>query len=75
MPWSFVLVGPLKTYTLKFSTKEEKTHWMTTIRTAVNKCLTAENAPDELRRYGAYKFPKSGGEYDGWWKYGRVRRL
>eukprot|EP01094_Clydonella_sp_ATCC50884_P004751 TRINITY_DN1376_c0_g1_i1.p2 TRINITY_DN1376_c0_g1~~TRINITY_DN1376_c0_g1_i1.p2 ORF type:complete len:756 (-),score=308.87 TRINITY_DN1376_c0_g1_i1:484-2697(-) len=72
MPWSFVLVGPLKTYTLKFITKEEKIHWMNTIRTAVKKNLTAENAPDEQRRYGAYTFPKSGGSYDGWWKFGRI---
>jgi len=49
-PWSFVLVGPLKTYTLKFATKEEKMQWINVIRVAVKKALTAENAPGTVVR-------------------------
>ena len=41
--------------------------------------LNEDIAPDDVLRYGHYKFPtkqggqKGGGEYEGWWKFGRVR--
>ncbi len=72
MPYSFILVGPRKTYTVRFVTVDEKVKWMNTIKSAVSKVLNDENAPDDHHRYGHYKFPKEEGEYEGWWKFGRV---
>jgi len=72
MPYSFILVGPRKTYTVRFVTVDEKVKWMNTIKSAVSKVLNDENAPDDHHRYGHYKFPKEEGEYEGWWKFGRI---
>jgi len=73
MPHSFRLVGPRKSYTLRFADYGEKNGWVTKIRDTVKKQLTDEIAPDESQRFGSYKFPdKHGPEYEGWWNFGQI---
>lgn len=73
MPHSFLLVGPRKTYHVRFADEAEKREWMGKISSTVKKVLNEENAPDDVHRHGSYVFPdKQGGEYDGWWKFGRI---
>jgi len=71
-PHSFQLVGPRKTYILKFAELAEKKKWWTDIVEARKSNLNEEIAPDEVRRKGRYDFPKEGGMYDGWWSFGRI---
>jgi hypothetical protein len=73
MPYTFLLVGPRQTFTLKFGDKHERDQWMNKIRNTVTAILTEENAPEDLVRYGAYEFPeKERGSYRGFWKFGRI---
>eukprot|EP01094_Clydonella_sp_ATCC50884_P006730 TRINITY_DN1593_c0_g2_i1.p1 TRINITY_DN1593_c0_g2~~TRINITY_DN1593_c0_g2_i1.p1 ORF type:complete len:856 (+),score=264.35 TRINITY_DN1593_c0_g2_i1:254-2569(+) len=72
MPYAFYLIGPRKSYVLKFPTLAEKHQWMDAMKSAIKKVLNEDNAPDETRRLGSYKFPKEGGEYTGWWDKGRI---
>ena len=72
-----MLVGPRKSYTLHFPEgvdgQQEKQLWVTKITDTVSKVLNEENAPDEVNRFGQYKFPdKQGGEYEGWWRFGKI---
>ena len=39
------MIGPMKTYTLKFSTEAEKRKWLAVIREAIDDQLTEDNAP------------------------------
>lgn len=73
MPHTFMLVGPRKSYTLRFSDVLEKREWYNKIKETVNKQLNEEIAPDDVKRFGTYKFPdKHGPEYEGWWNTGRI---
>jgi len=73
MPHQFKLLGPRKTYTLRFADVSEKNNWLRKIKTTADKQLTSEIAPDDAHRFGVYKFPdKHGSEYSGWWMYGRI---
>ena len=73
MPHSLKLIGPRKTYTLRFETESEKKEWINKIQSCVSKVLNESNAPDEENRFGHYKFPeKFGAEYEGWWKVGKI---
>merc|ERR1712137_74407 len=73
MPHSFVLVGPRKSYTLRFADVNEKRTCYTKIKETVDKTLTEEIAPDDVRRYGTFKFAdKHGPVYEGWWNMGRI---
>ena len=74
-PYSFLLVGPRTTYTLRFPDPTDKGKWMKVISDAIASCLTEENSPDAKRmcRYGTYEFPdKDRGSYTGWWKFGKI---
>ena len=75
MPYSFLLVGPRTTHTLRFPDPTEKKKWMKVFEDAIASCLTEENAPDakQMCRYGTYEFPdKDRGTYQGWWKFGKI---
>merc|ERR1712000_47177 len=73
MPYTFMLVGPRKSYTLRFAESSEKREWLQKIKDTVDKQLNTEIAPDDVRRFGTYKFPdKHGPEYEGWWNTGRI---
>jgi len=73
MPFVFNLIGPQKTFTLRFSDVNEKNHWLEQITTAVEKQLSYDTAPSYANRYGAYKFPdKHSSEYIGWWMNGHL---
>lgn len=72
MPYSFMLVGPGKVYTARFADITEKRSWYKRIEEAVAQVLTEENAPDDVHRYSHYRFPNGGGDYEGWWRFGRI---
>jgi len=71
-PHSFVLIGPLKQYLLRFASLQDKHTWMGNFNSAIKKVINDEIAPDENRRYGCYRFPKEEGEYAGWWLRGKI---
>ena len=66
-----MLVGPQKVYHLKFPDVSDKNLWLKRFRDSINKAIEGKNQTDTVR-YGKYKFPRGGGEYEGWWKFGRI---
>jgi hypothetical protein len=76
MPHSFVLIGPRKSYTLRFADMASKMTWFNKIKETVAKTLTEEIAPDDACRYGVFRFDeKHGPMYEGWWNMGRIHGL
>mmetsp|Transcript_24345 Transcript_24345/g.30967 ORF Transcript_24345/g.30967 Transcript_24345/m.30967 type:complete len:738 (-) Transcript_24345:344-2557(-) len=72
-PHTFYLIGPGKCYTMRFAELHEKMTWQNRIRDAIEKKLTEENSGEDGIRFGTYKFPdKEAGEYEGWWKFGKI---
>eukprot|EP01094_Clydonella_sp_ATCC50884_P025800 TRINITY_DN690_c0_g1_i3.p1 TRINITY_DN690_c0_g1~~TRINITY_DN690_c0_g1_i3.p1 ORF type:complete len:1083 (+),score=200.50 TRINITY_DN690_c0_g1_i3:162-3410(+) len=72
MPNTFELIGPLKSYVLKFGTEDEKVEVMSRINAAWRNVLTKENAPEKGKRYALYKFPQGAFKYEGWWRLGTM---
>ena len=72
MAYTFRMTGPKKSYILRFPDSSEKNLWLKRIQEAISKILNIGNAPDDERRYGKYKFQGGNGEYEGWWKNGKL---
>merc|ERR1712188_251470 len=72
MPYTFELIGPLKSYILKFATEDEKVEVMSRINAAWRNVLTKENAPEKGKRYALYKLPQAHFKYEGWWQLGTM---
>jgi hypothetical protein len=60
-PHSFILIGPLKQYILRFASLQDKHTWMSSFNGAIKKVINEDIAPDENRRFGIYRFPKEEG--------------
>jgi len=72
-PYCFALMGPEKSYTLRFAEIHEKMTWMNRIRDSSARNLDDDNSGEDGVRRGKYKFPdKESGEFEGWWKYGKI---
>ena len=58
---------------MRFAELHEKMTWQNRIRDAIDKKLNTENSGEDGIRYGTYKYPdKDAGEYEGWWKFGKI---
>jgi hypothetical protein len=72
-PHMFHLIGPEKCFTLRFPEVHEKVTWMNRIGDSVSKVIEDDSNSEEGTRRGKFKFPdKEAGEFDGWWKYGKI---
>ena len=72
LAYTFRMTGPKKSYILRFPDLNEKTIWLKRLQDAISKVLNIGTAPDDERRYGKYKFHSGNGEYEGWWKNGKL---
>ena len=64
LPYSFSLIGPLKSYVLRFATEQEKHQWYSQLSSAVQRAIADDPKSDLVSRIGTYAFPNAGG-YDG----------
>ena len=76
----FKLIGPGEEHVICFDKEEEekKRDWMNFISDLVNRSLLDDfdHQSDEINRHAFYKFPgKNGGEYEGWWRLGKMNGL